>query len=199
MFLQRLSLLGFKNYEEAELSFSSGVNAFVGGNGEGKTNILDAVHYLCMCKSYFNPVDSQNIRHASDFFLLQGTYVLEEHEEHIYCGLKRNQRKIFKRNQKEYERLADHIGFLPVVMISPTDSNLITEGSEERWKFIDSIISQFEKQYLDDLIQYNRILSQRNSLLKQFAQARIFDEASLEIWDDQLIPLAEKIYERRQD
>ncbi len=199
MFLQKLSLLNFKNYEEAELSFSEDVNAFVGGNGEGKTNILDAVHYLSMCKSYFNPIDSQNVKHETDFFLVQGAFMLNGKEENIYCGLKRNQRKVFKHNQKEYERLADHIGLLPVVMISPTDTSLITEGSEERRKFIDSIISQFDRYYLDDLIQYNKIVSHRNALLKQFAQARKFDEASIEIWDDQLIPLAEKIYDKRLD
>jgi DNA replication and repair protein RecF len=199
MYLQKLSLLNFKNYEESEFSFSEHVNAFVGGNGEGKTNLLDAIHYLSMCKSYFNPIDTQNIRHEGDFFLVQGVFMHGDKEENIYCGLKRNQRKIFKRNQKEYERLAEHIGLLPVVMISPTDTGLITEGSEERRKFIDSIISQFDKNYLDDLIHYNKIVSQRNALLKQFAQARRFDETSLEIWDEQLIVLSEKIYDRRLD
>lgn len=197
MFLKKLSLLNFKNYEEAELTFSDGVNAFVGGNGEGKTNLLDAIHYLSMCKSYFNPIDIQNIRHEADFFVLQGIFVIDEGEEIVYCGLKRNQRKIFKRNQKEYERLADHIGLFPVVMISPTDTSLITEGSEERRKFIDSIISQFDKSYLDDLIRYNRIVSHRNALLKQFAQSRQFEPASLDVWDQQMIVLAEKIYDKR--
>lgn len=199
MYLQKLSLLNFKNYEDAELTFSEEVNAFVGGNGEGKTNLLDAIHYLSMCKSYFNPIDTQNIKHDCDFFLVQGTFITDGNEENIYCGLKRNQRKIFKRNQKEYERLADHIGLLPVVLISPTDTSLITEGSEERRKFIDSIISQYDKIYLDDLINYNKVLSHRNALLKHFAQSRRFDEASLEIWDEQLIVLAEKIYDRRLD
>jgi DNA replication and repair protein RecF len=199
MFLQKLSLLNFKSYEAAELAFSEDVNAFVGGNGEGKTNILDAIHYLSMCKSYFNPIDTQHVKYGSDFFLVQGAFMLNGDEESIYCGLKRNQRKIFKRNQKEYERLADHIGLLPVVMISPTDTSLITEGSEERRKFIDSIISQFDKQYLEDLIHYNKVVSQRNALLKQFAQTRKFDEASLEIWNEQLVPLAEKIYKKRLD
>src|ERR1043165_3521947 len=122
MFLQKLSLVNFKNYEEAEWIFSPGVNAFVGGNGEGKTNILDAVHYLSLCKSYFNPIDSQNVKHGSEFFLVQGTFNLDGKEENIYCGLKKNQRKIIKRNQKEYDRFADHIGLLPVVMVSPTDT-----------------------------------------------------------------------------
>lgn len=197
MFLRKLSLLNFKNYQEAEFAFSEGVNAFVGGNGEGKTNLLDAIHYLAMCKSYFNPIDSQNINHDSEFFVLQGVFSGNENEEQIYCGLKRNQRKIFKRNQKEYERLADHIGLLPVVMISPTDSGLITEGSEERRKFMDGIISQFDKSYLDELILYNRVVSHRNALLKQFYQARQFEKALLEVWDHQLVELAEKIYEKR--
>ncbi len=199
MYLQKLSLLNFKNYEDAELVFSEDANTFVGGNGEGKTNLLDAIHYLSICKSYFNPIDSQNIRHDGEFFVLQGMFAVGNKEENVYCGLKRNQRKIFKRNQKEYERLADHIGLLPVVMISPTDTSLITEGSEERRKFIDSIISQFDKRYLEDLINYNKVVSQRNALLKQFAQSRRFDEASLEIWDEQLITLAEKIYSKRHD
>ena len=197
MFLQKLSLLNFKNYEDAELSFSKGANAFVGGNAEGKTNLLDAIHYLAMCKSYFNPIDTQNIKHDGDFFVVQGTFVLANNEENIYCGLKRNQRKVFKRNQKEYERLADHIGLFPVVMISPTDTGLITEGSEERRKFIDSIIAQFDRQYLEDLIHYNKVLSHRNSLLKQFSQSGKFDQSSLEIWDEQLIAFAEKIYSKR--
>jgi DNA replication and repair protein RecF len=197
MFLRHLSLVNFKNYNEAELEFSPNANSFTGNNGEGKTNLLDAIHYMSLCKSYFNPLDSQNIKHDAGFFVLNGTYDLNGTEENISCGLKRNQRKIFRRNKKEYERLADHIGFIPVVMISPVDSMLITEGSEERRKFIDSIISQYDKLYLDDLITYNKVISQRNALLKQFAQSRRVDDASLEIWNAQMIPLAEKIYARR--
>ena len=197
MFLKKLSLLNFKNYEEADLTFSEGVNGFVGGNGEGKTNLLDAIHYLSMCKSYFNPIDSQNILHNGDFFVLQGVFVNGSQEENIYCGLKKNQRKIFKRNQKEYERLAEHIGLLPVVMISPTDTCLITEGSEERRKFMDGIISQFDASYLDELILYNRIVSHRNAQLKQFAMTKQFEQTLLDVWDHQLVPLAEKIHEKR--
>jgi DNA replication and repair protein RecF len=197
MFLRRLSLINFKNYAEAELNFSPNANAFTGNNGEGKTNLLDAIHYLSLCKSYFNPLDSQNIKHDAGFFVLQGYYDMNGTDENISCGLKRNQRKVFRKNQKEYERLADHIGFIPAVMISPVDSMLITEGSEERRKFIDSIISQYDKLYLDDLITYNKVISQRNALLKQFAQSRKVDNTSLEIWDMQMIPLAENIYKKR--
>jgi DNA replication and repair protein RecF len=130
--------------------------------------------------------------------VVQGIFEFKEGEENIYCGLKRNQRKVFKRNKKEYERLADHIGLLPVVIISPTDANLITEGSEERRKFIDSIIAQYDRLYLDDLITYNRIISQRNALLKLFFKTRKFDEASLMIWDEQMLPLAQAIHEKRK-
>src|SRR6185503_9106406 len=129
MFLQQLSVINFKNYAEASLTFSDGVNVFTGNNGAGKTNLLDAIHYLSLCKSYFNPIDTQNIRHGEEFFVIQGSYKMNDHESEVYCGLKRNQRKVFKWNNKEYERLADHIGSIPVVMISPIDSMLITEGS----------------------------------------------------------------------
>ena len=199
MFLRKLSLINFKNCTEAELTFSAGANAFTGNNGEGKTNLLDAIHYLSLCKSYFNPLDNQNIKHDADFFMLLGSYDSDGNEENISCALKRGQRKVIRRNQKEYERMADHIGFIPAVMISPVDLMLITEGSEERRKFIDSIISQYDKLYLDDLINYNKVISQRNALLKQFAKSRRMDEASLEIWNAQMIPLASTIYAKRLD
>jgi DNA replication and repair protein RecF len=198
VYLKKLSLINFKNCAEAELEFSAQVNCFVGNNGEGKTNLLDAIHYLSFCKSYFNSIDSQNIKHNEPFFVVQGVFEKEEKEENVYCGLKRNQKKKFKRNQKEYSRLADHIGHFPVVMISPYDSDLIAEGSEIRRKFIDSIISQFDRNYLDNLISYNKVVSQRNALLKQFAEMRGFDAESLEIWDAQLIELAQQIYEVRK-
>src|SRR6476661_7069643 len=137
MHLKKLSILNFKNYPEAVMDFSSRVNCFTGNNGEGKTNILDAIHYLSFCKSFFNPIDSQNIMHDEPFFLIQGQYELNDAEEEIYCGQKRNQKKQFKRNKKEYQRLADHIGLFPLVMISPNDISIVIEGSEERRKFID--------------------------------------------------------------
>jgi DNA replication and repair protein RecF len=197
LYLKKLNILNFKNYSEVEISFIEGANCFVGNNGVGKTNLLDAIHYLSLCKSYFNSIDSQNILHDAPFFVVQGHFSLNGNEENIYCALKRGQKKQFKRNQKEYPRLADHIGLLPIVMITPTDSSLITEGSEERRKLIDSIISQFDIIYLDALINYNKVLGQRNALLKQFAQSRRFDAASLEIWDDQLVSLGEKIHASR--
>ncbi|MFA4850942.1 MAG: DNA replication and repair protein RecF, partial [Bacteroidales bacterium] len=197
MYLQTLSLINFKNYHEQELTFCEKINCFVGNNGEGKTNLLDAIYYLSFCKSYFNPMDSQNIRHDTDFFVIQGTVKKGENQDVIYCALKCNERKQFKLNKKEYTRFADHIGQYPLVMISPADSSLIYEGSEERRKYLDSVISQFDKIYLDNVIKYNKALLQRNTLLKYFAERRRFEKASLEIWNQQLLTLGQKIYDTR--
>ena len=199
MYLQKLSLINFKNYREAEFAFSEGVNCFAGNNGVGKTNLLDAIHYLSFCKSFFNPIDSQNILHGEDFFVIQGTFASGKETDEVYCGLKRNQKKQFKRNKKEYSRLADHIGLFPVVMISPADADLINDGSESRRKFIDSVISQFDRNYLDNLIQYNKVLLQRNALLKSFADNKKFDKNSLEVWDLQMIDYGKKIHEKRKE
>ena len=198
MWLQKLSVINFKNYSEAELAFSDTVNAFTGNNGAGKTNLLDAIHYLSLCKSYFNPIDSQQIRQGEDLFMIQGMFQKDEKDEVIYCGLKRATKKKFKRNKKEYVRLADHIGLFPLVMISTNDISLIIEGSEERRKFIDNVISQTDGQYLDELINYNRSLMNRNALLRQSASTGKLDAALLEIYDDQLILSGNKIFEKRK-
>jgi DNA replication and repair protein RecF len=197
MYLQSISLLNFKNFEEAEISFSPRINCFVGNNGVGKTNLLDAIHYLCLCKSYFNPVDTQNIRHYQEFAVIQGMFLNKNISEDIFCSIHHNRNKIFKRNKKEYERLAQHIGSFPVVMISPEDTSLVMEGSEERRKFLNSVISQYDKAYLEDMIQYNKLLSQRNKLLKDFSGMHNFDEDMLDVYDAQMLPPAERIYERR--
>lgn len=200
MFLQKLSLSNFKNYEQADLVFSEKINCLTGNNGVGKTNLLDAVHYLAFCKSYFNPADTQNIRHGQEYFAVIGTFMRAgETSETVQCIQKRNQRKRFLLNKKEYERLADHIGNFPLVMISPYDRDLINEGSEVRRKYIDSVISQFDKLYLDDLIQYNKALAQRNALLKNFAERGYFDRTQLEIWDEQLSSLCSSIFSKRRD
>lgn len=199
MYLQKLSLTNFKNYPEAEFFFSGKINCFVGNNGVGKTNILDAVHYLSFCKSYFNVIDSQNIMHEKDFFSINGIFQKDENTTaQISCYQQHNHRKIFKINKKEYNRLADHIGLFPVVMVSPQDNILINGGSEERRRFIDGLISQFDKFYLDDLINYNKALFQRNRLLKLFAEKRYFDQEALELWNVQLIMPAMKIYDKRK-
>lgn len=197
MILERLSLLNFKNYDEAQLEFCPKFNCFVGNNGMGKTNLLDAIHYVSFCKSFFNAVDSQNIKHEQPFFAIQ-SWINKNGETHeIYCGVKRGHKKQFKHNKKEYERLSEHIGLYPLVMISPSDIELIWDGSEVRRKFMDSIISQYDKVYLEKLIAYNHVLQQRNALLKQFYESRSFDAMSLEIWDDQLILHGEAIIETR--
>jgi len=199
MHLKQLSLINFKNYKELETGFSEKINCFVGNNGVGKTNLLDAIYYLAFCKSFFNTVDSQNIRHAEQFSLIQGLF--EKHGEisEVYCGIKRNQKKIFKKNKKEYERLSEHIGQFPLVMISPSDSELIHGSSEVRRRFLDGIISQYDKIYLDKLISYNQILKQRNALLKHFSESKSFDSETLEIWDEQLILYGKVILEKRQE
>jgi DNA replication and repair protein RecF len=201
MYLKNLRITNFKNYSEANLDFTDKINCFVGANGAGKTNLLDAIHYLSFCKSYFNPIDSQNINHEEDFFAIHGSYVKngDESTSKVACVQKRNHRKQFSINGKEYDRLADHIGLYPLVMISPYDRDLINDGSEARRRYIDSVISQFDKIYLDNLINYNKALLQRNSQLKDFAERRYYDPNLLEIWDEQLIRYGTEIHSRRSD
>ncbi|MGV3632523.1 MAG: DNA replication/repair protein RecF [Bacteroidota bacterium] len=198
MHIKSLSLVNFKNYRQAEFRFDAGVNCFVGKNGSGKTNILDAVHYLSMCRSYLNPVDKQNIRFGEHFFVIQGNWELDAGEQEVYCGVKAGHKKIIKKNKLEYERLADHIGLFPTVMISPYDRDLIAEGSEVRRKWMDGIISQFDRSYLDLLIRYGKILEQRNALLKQFYENGFFERESMDVWDEQLVPVGTEIFEKRQ-
>jgi DNA replication and repair protein RecF len=199
MHLKQLSLVNFKNYPDISLQFSEKINCFVGNNGMGKTNILDAIHYLSFCKSFFNAIDSQNIRHNEGFFVIQGVYNKNGEITEVYCGQKRSQKKVFKHNKKEYDRLSEHIGLYPLVMISPSDVELINGTSETRRKFIDGIISQYDKVYLEKLIAYNQVLKQRNALLKQFYESRNFDSVTLEIWDEQLIIHGKSILQTRKE
>lgn len=198
MHLKSLSLVNFKNYQQVDIPLSWRINCFVGENGVGKTNVLDAVHYLALCKSNLNPVDTQNIRYEEDFCVVQGVFERLEKEENIYCGIRRQKKKQFKRNQKEYQKLSEHIGLIPLVMVSPFDSILINGGSEERRKFMNGVIAQYSRVYLENLIQYNRAVAQRNKLLKDFAQSRTFDIGMLEVWDDQLIRYGEPIFRERK-
>ena len=198
MHLKTLSLVNFKNYEQVDIPLSAKINCFVGENGVGKTNLLDAVHYLSLCKSNLNPVDSQNIRYEQEFLVVQGVFERMGKEENIYCGIRRQKKKQFKRNQKEYSKLSEHIGLIPLVMISPVDAILINGGSEERRKFVNGVIAQYSRVYLENLIQYNRALTQRNRLLRDFAVARNFDRGMLQVWDEQLIRYGEPIYEERK-
>lgn len=199
MFLKELKLTNFKNCESADLLFSEKINCFVGLNGAGKTNILDAIYYLAFCKSYFTTTDRQNIRHGEDFFAIHGDFITDNNEtETISCVQKEAAKKSFKCNKKEYERLADHIGKIPLVMISPYDRDLINGGSELRRKFIDGVIAQFDSVYLDDLLQYNKVLAQRNQQLRQFWDNRHFDSGLLSLWDEQLVRYGEPIFEKRK-
>jgi len=197
MWLKQLAVLQFRNYSEATLHFTPGVNAFTGHNGAGKTNLLDAIHYLSLCKSYFNPIDSQQIRQGADWFMVQGEFDRDGICDSVSCTVKRNQKKQFRKNKKEYTRLADHIGQFPLVMISPNDAAIVIDGSEERRRFVDNVISQTDIQYLDGLIAYNRCLDQRNSLLKQADKAGL-DYGVLEVLDSQLVALGTPIYEKRR-
>lgn len=197
-FLASLSLINFKNYKQADLVLSPAINCFVGPNGAGKTNILDAIHYLSMCKSYLNPVDSQNIQFNESFFVIQCVWNKAAKEEAIYCGVKRGSKKVFKKNKVAYDKLAEHIGQFPAVMISPYDRDLILEGSEVRRKWMDGIISQFDRNFLNDLIKYGKVLAQRNALLKNMGDFGFFDKDSVEVWDDQLVELGNRIHEVRE-
>ncbi len=199
MFLKRLQLINFKNYEEEVFDFSDKVTCLVGDNGAGKTNVLDAVYYLSSCKSYFNSIDSQNIMYDKDAFSIMGKYqVGETGKDAVQCVMQRNQRKVFRYNNKEYNKLSDHIGKLPCVMISPYDTNLIDAGSDERRKYIDIVISQYDKLYLDDLIQYNKALAQRNTYLKQLYDSGKNDDVLISLWDDQLVKFGNRIFEKRR-
>src|SRR5690606_13652211 len=163
MFLKSVKIRNFKNFIDTGYEFSSKINAFVGKNGVGKTNLLDAVHYLALTKSYLNYSDVQNVNFDSEFFTIEGIFENDELDV-IFCAVHREKGKTFKKNAKIYDRISAHIGSYPLVMISPYDIDLIKDGSDTRRKFIDNIISQSNKEYLNDLIRYNRALNQRNSL-----------------------------------
>jgi DNA replication and repair protein RecF len=199
MYLSKLSLVNYKNLTQQVFDFKEKINCFVGDNGVGKTNVLDAIYYLSFAKSYFNSVAVQNIRHGEDFFMIEGSYVLGDRDEVILCSLKKGQKKIIKRNGKLYDKFSEHIGKFPLVIVSPADRDLIVEGSETRRKFIDSVISQQNPFYLKTLISYNKILVQRNALLKYFAANRTFDAVNLEVYNEQLIQMGNSIHKERKD
>lgn len=193
MYLSKINLSSFKNYEELELEFCPKINCFVGNNGSGKTNLLDAIHYLSFSKSYFNSIDQQNIRHGDDFFAIHGSYRHEDTSFKIHCTYKRGGRKILKTDEKEYDRLSEHIGRIPLIMISPQDQELVYGTSDYRRRFLDSVISQFSHAYLEHLIAYHHILDQRNHLLKQST----IDLSLLDIFDTQLAEHGTQIVQER--
>ena len=203
MILEKLSLINYKNIQTATLELSPKINCLIGQNGVGKTNVLDAIYYLSFCHSLTNPVDSQVIRHGEEFFMIEGVYYEERREERgerreggltISCGLKRGSKKHFKKNKKEYKRLSEHIGLIPIVMVSPSDTLLIEGGSEDRRKLMDIVISQYDYNYLELLNRYNKALQQRNTMLKAEEEP---DLELISLWEEQMAASGEAIYQKR--
>ena len=193
MFLEKLSVLNFKNHLDSSLELHASINCFVGENGSGKTNLLDAVHYLSLTKSFFNKQDQLNISYQQPFMAIDGVFNHHNKKEYIQCAVKLGAKKVFRKNKKVYNKLADHIGLFPLVMVSPTDSDLLLSGSEVRRKFMDSVISQFDRMYLQHLISYNRMIIQRNALLK----SQKYSQSDIQLYDERIAPLAHYIYEKR--
>ena len=192
MILEKLAIINYKNIPEATLQLSPKMNVFVGHNGVGKTNVLDAVYFLSFCRSASTPMDSLVISHEQDFFVLEGDY---SDDVHIYCGMKRGTKKHFKRNKKEYRRLSEHIGLIPVVLVSPSDTLLIEGGSEERRRLMDVVISQMDRSYIEALNRYNKALQQRNTMLKMEDQEP--DPELMALWEEQMAHEGEIIYHKR--
>lgn len=198
MQVKSITISQFKNLKEVGISFSPRFNCFVGDNGAGKTNILDALYLLSMTKSFFNSTDVMNIRHGDDFFSVRASYVRSGEELELFCSYSASSKKSFKRNGKQYEKLGDHIGYVPLVMVSPEDIDLILGGSEVRRKWLDMVISQCDSDYLFTLMKYNKVLQQRNTLLKSMQGAMLCDSSLIEVWDDRLVELGEVILKVRQ-
>lgn len=198
MYLESLSLINYKSFDEASFELDEKINCFVGANGIGKTNVLDAVYHLAFAKSYFNPITKQNIRHGTDFFVIDGRLKQDGKTDKIVISAKKGAKRIVKKNGKEYERISDHIGYIPLVIISPTDRDLILEGSSTRRKFMDSVISLQNQKYLHHLIDYQKLLDQRNSLLKYFKSNNTYNGDALAVYDEQMAGLGEKIHEVRK-
>lgn len=197
MLLRRLQLINFKNHEELTWDFDR-INCITGNNGVGKTNVLDAIYYLSLCKSFFVSSDQQNIRHGEGFFLCAGNYEEGADKFSVQLGLKRNTRKSLKKDGVEYEKLAHHIGLVPLVIITPFDIQLVYENGEERRRFMDTLLSQTDREYLDNLQQYNRLLDHRNKQLKQFAERNFFDQQLFDTHNEQLAPFAQTVYAKRK-
>ena len=198
MWLEKIGLFNFKNYEEVAIDFSPHINCFVGENGSGKTNLLDAIYYLAFTKSAFSSTEGQNMRHGTSFFLVKGTFSKQTAQYDVQFSVQQGQKKDARNSRVPYDKLSEHIGLFPAVLISPDDTDLIRERSENRRRFFDSIISQINHAYLDDLIRYNHVLRQRNSLLKQFAERRTYEGDLLDSYSDQLLALGHRIHEARR-
>ena len=199
MLLEKINILNFKNVRSFEEEFSPKINCFAGMNGVGKTNILDAIHYLSFSKSFFNTLDLKNIRHGEDYFAIHGYFRNEKSADKISCIQKEGNKKLLVANDKAYKRFSDHIGKYPLIMISPYDRDIINLGSDIRRKFADMVISQFSQEYLEALVLYNKLLIQRNNLLKQLADTSSHDFVLIELLDEQMISYGELIYQHRKD
>ena len=194
MRLKKLLLINFKNITQADINLSDGINCFVGDNGAGKTNILDAIYYLAMSKSAFTMTDGQSVHHGEDFFVIEGSYLSDNNSvELVNCSFSHKGGKVLKSNGKEYDRLADHVGRFPVVIVSPQDSSLITDAAEERRRYLNGFISQIDRAYLHSMMRYNTILLERNRFLKSSS-----DEAMLQIYDMQLSEHGTRVHEMRK-
>lgn len=198
MFLKKLQLFQFKNHQETNLNFDNPVICFVGNNGVGKTNILDAIHYLSITKSYFNYIDGENVKFDSQYFNIKGSFEKNNNLHEIECNYHIGKKKVIKLNNKKYLRFSEHIGAFPIIIISPTDTNLISENSDVRRKYLDSTIAMYNTSYLQVLIKYNKALKQRNFLLKKYAESGIYDNISLELYEKQLINNGNVLFEERK-
>ena len=195
MILKKLTILNYRNIATAELEFSPKVNCFVGQNGEGKTNVLDAIYFLSLTKSTANSIDSANIRHGEEMMMVQGIYDLNGIEEEISIGMKQHQKKHVRRNKKEYKRLTEHIGLLPLIIASPNDATIISGGSEERRRLMDMVISQYDTEYMTALLTYNKALQQRNAMLKAEEEP---NPDIMNIYEEMMAENGERIYAKRQ-
>ncbi|MEA3447143.1 MAG: DNA replication/repair protein RecF [Bacteroidota bacterium] len=199
MYLKHISILNYKNIREFETKFSSRFNCFLGKNGAGKTNLMDAIYYLSFTKSHFNAIDRQNIRHDEDMFVIEGKYTIKNKTTTTLCGLKRQGKKQIKRDGKAYDKFSEHIGVLPLVFITPSDTEMIHLGSDLRRKYIDGVISQYDKHFLKQLIDYNRALEQRNALLKKISTENPYDKDALLIWDEKMHAAGKYIHKKRNE
>ena len=196
MTLTDISILNYKNITEANLEFSPNINCFIGDNGEGKTNLLDAIYFLSFCHSMFSNIDSQMMRHEADFFMLKGHYLNDDGitDETILASMKKGTKKVFRRNGKSYKKLSEHIGLIPLIIVSPDDVSIISGGGEERRRLLDIVISQYDNAYIEHLIRYNKALAQRNVLLKLEEEP---DETLMMLWEEEMAKHGEEVYKRR--
>lgn len=199
MYLKYLSISQYKNLSSKVYDFDANINCFIGDNGKGKSNILDAIYNLSFGKSYFNTVAVQNIQFGKDYYLIEGRYDREDREVKILSAIKKGQKKILKKNGKIYDKISDHIGLIPTVIISPADRNLILEGSDTRRKFMDGVIGQINSVFLQKIIDYNKVLIQRNSLLKFFYLNNTFDSNTIDVYNNQLVDRSQTIFEKRKE